>query len=100
MGRYLKRYIVVITIIGLFAATVGTDAFAQSPAQEGEVKAGMMVVDAVLVRPLGLVSLVAGTAIFIVSLPFSALGRNVKASAKKMVVEPAKFTFVRPLGSF
>jgi hypothetical protein len=36
--------------------------------------------------------------LFIASLPFSVLGRNVKTAAKTLMIEPAKFTFVRPLG--
>ena len=100
MGMYLKRCIVAFTAIGLVLATVGTGALAQSPPQGEEVKAGMMVVDALLVRPLGLAALVAGTAFFILSLPFSVLGWNVKESAEEMVVKLAKFTFFRPLGSF
>jgi len=57
-----------------------------------------MLADFVLVRPLMLVSTVLTTATFVVSLPFSLLGGNVGDAAKSLVVEPAKYTFVRPLG--
>jgi len=43
---------------------------------------------------------VVGTAVFIVSLPFSALGGNTKIACQKLVKDPAKFTFKRPLGDF
>ena len=59
---------------------------------------GSMVVDAAVARPLGLGATVVGTAAWIVTLPFSALGGNVRAAAQKLIVEPARFTFVRPLG--
>ncbi len=59
---------------------------------------GEMLADLVLVRPVMVVSTVVCTAAFIVSLPFSLLGRNVGDAAKSLVVEPAKYTFVRPLG--
>ncbi len=59
---------------------------------------GTMVVDAAVARPLGLGATVVGTAAWIVTLPFSALGGNVRAAAQKLIVEPARFTFVRPLG--
>ena len=58
-----------------------------------------MMFDLVLLRPLGLVATVVGTAFFVVSLPFSALGGNTGEAAKKLVVEPAKYTFSRPLGA-
>jgi len=100
MGKPLRQCVVASIIIGLVFSTFAAGALAQSPSQEEEAKAGKMVVDILLVRPLGIVSTVAGTAVFIVSLPFSAIGRNIKASAKKLVLEPAKFTFARPLGKF
>ncbi len=61
--------------------------------------AASMMFDLVLLRPLGLVATVVGTAFFVVSLPFSALGGNTGEAAKKLVVEPAKYTFSRPLGA-
>lgn len=62
--------------------------------------AGAMAIDAVVVRPMGLVSTVLGTGLFIVTLPFSALGGNVDEAAQALVVAPAEMTFVRPLGEF
>ena len=59
-----------------------------------------MIIDVVFARPLGLVATVVGTAFFIVSLPFSALGGNTQTAYKKMVGDPARFTFKRPLGQF
>ncbi|MFO1355003.1 MAG: hypothetical protein U1F72_02520 [Gammaproteobacteria bacterium] len=59
---------------------------------------GAMVVDGVLVRPLGLGATVLGAAAWVVTLPFSALGGNAGEAAQKLVVEPARFTFTRPLG--
>lgn len=59
---------------------------------------GSMFFDAAVARPLGLGATVVGTAIWIVTLPFSALGGNVGDAADKLVVDPARFTFVRPLG--
>jgi hypothetical protein len=59
-----------------------------------------MAADCALVRPLQFISLVTGTAFFIVSLPFSALGDNVGEAYQKMMVKPAKMTFIRPLGVF
>lgn len=57
-----------------------------------------MTADAILARPLLLISTVVGTGIFIVSLPFSALGSNVKEAGSTLVATPFKATFVRCLG--
>jgi hypothetical protein len=59
---------------------------------------GEMMADAFLMRPFMLVGTLVTTATFVVTLPFSLLGGNVGDSAQKLVVEPAKYTFVRPLG--
>ena len=59
---------------------------------------GEILIDLLVMRPLMLVGTVAGAAAFIVSIPFSALGGNVPETAQTLVVEPAQYTFLRPLG--
>ena len=59
---------------------------------------GTMLADAFMVRPFMLVGTILGTATFIVTLPFSLLGGNVGEAGRALVVEPAAYTFVRPLG--
>ena len=54
--------------------------------------------DLVVLRPLGIVALVGGAVLFVVSLPFSALGGNVDEAADKLVTAPFNYTFTRPLG--
>ena len=59
---------------------------------------GAMLADTFLVRPLMLAGTVVGVATVIVTLPFSALGGNVDEAGNMLVMEPAKYTFDRPLG--
>jgi len=59
---------------------------------------GYVLLDALIMRPAMLVGTVVGAATFLVSLPFSALGGNVGESAETLVLEPAQYTFLRPLG--
>ena len=89
----IKRSIcaVVSICLTLGAAPVFADAD-ESPS------AGEMVADVVVVRPAGLILTTLGAAAFVVSLPFSALGGNVKEAADQLVVGPGKTTFVRCLG--
>jgi hypothetical protein len=54
--------------------------------------------DALIARPALLVATIAGGAVFLVSLPFSALGGNVDEAVDVLVKGPAKATFVRCLG--
>jgi hypothetical protein len=57
-----------------------------------------MFLDAVAVRPLTLAGTIVGGVAFIIGSPFSAIGGNLEESFDQLVVEPAKYTFVRPLG--
>ena len=59
-----------------------------------------MVVDVVVMRPLGLVATVLGTALTVVALPFTIPSGSVGESAQAFIVKPAEYTFKRPLGDF
>lgn len=58
------------------------------------------VVDAVVVRPLGLAATVIGSVLTVVALPFTLPSGSVDASARELIVKPAEYTFKRPLGDF
>jgi len=76
----------------------GAFAASYSRSIEPERTGGTMMADTFLVRPFMLAGTVVGLATFIVTLPFSALGGNVGEAGNTLVVEPAKYTFIRPLG--
>ncbi|SDI26478.1 multidrug transporter [Pseudomonas panipatensis] len=57
-----------------------------------------MMGDLLIARPLLIGATVIGTAAFVVSLPFTALGGNVKEAGQALVVDPGKAAFVRCLG--
>ncbi|TKB26723.1 hypothetical protein FCL47_09565 [Desulfopila sp. IMCC35006] len=78
-------------------------AMAASVDQNADVKINSpeaMAVDLLAARPLGLVAMLGGTVVFVVSLPFSALGGNTEDAWNTLVVTPAEYTFHRPLGDF
>ncbi len=93
----------------LMAVTLATTHLAFAPTAAASVEdyesasnpdAGAVIFDSLVARPAGLVGMVAGTVVFLVSLPFSALGDNVKEVADEMVVAPTRYTFARPIGEF
>ncbi len=57
-----------------------------------------MTADFFLVRPIGLVATVAGSALYIASTPFSLLGRNNIEARRVLFDAPFLFTFFRCLG--
>ena len=98
MRTIVKKSFVMLLVVVFVTTVFASSSFAQAVFQEEEITTENMVVDAILVRPLGLCAVVLGAGLFIISLPFSALGKNVKEAGQKLVVAPAKFTFTRPLG--
>jgi|SRR5690554_2563171 len=54
--------------------------------------------DLLIARPLLLAATAVGTAVFVVTLPFSWLSGSTDKAGKALVVEPARATFVRCLG--
>ena len=57
-----------------------------------------MAADLLIGRPALLATTIVGSAVWLVALPFSALGGNVEESTEALVIGPAKATFVRCLG--
>ena len=93
--RRITAILVIATMIGMtFAGAAGAAVIGE----DQQVTAGKMAADALIVRPLGFVATVLGSVLFVVSLPFSALGGNVGEVGQRLVVDPAMFTFKRPVG--
>ena len=57
-----------------------------------------MTADLVLARPLGFAATLIGTVVFVAGLPFELLAGNVSDPARRLVADPARYTFTRPLG--
>jgi len=100
MLKTAKRTIVFL-VIGVFVIVLTSStaiAENQHSTSLDDGNAAAMIADFIFVRPLGNVAIVTGAAFFTLSMPFSALGGNFKQSVRKLVVEPFKFTWIRPLG--
>ncbi|MDC0662877.1 hypothetical protein [Marinobacter sp. SS21] len=57
-----------------------------------------MTADALFARPVLFATTIVGTAVYVVSLPFSLLGGNAGEAGEVLVLGPAEATFVRCLG--
>ena len=89
-----------VVIAALIAVPFATSALAQEYFETKEPSGGAMMYDLIVLRPVGAVATVIGSVVWLVSLPFSAAGDNSEVATTKLVKEPAKFTFKRPLGEF
>jgi hypothetical protein len=100
MHNIAKHAIILLLAVTLILCPFATATIAGDQVVREDISGEAMAADTVLLRPLGLVSTVLGSALFVVSLPFSLLGGNTGDAAQKLVVDPAKYTFNRPLGDF
>jgi hypothetical protein len=99
MNVTIKRLVVVVCAFALIAVPCASGLAAGMPPDE-EIQAGQMAGDALFARPLGICATVIGGALFVISLPFSALGGNTQPAFERLVADPFEFTFDRPLGEF
>jgi hypothetical protein len=81
-----------LTILGAPALAQDEDIMTE------EVSGGTVMFDLVILRPLGLASQILGLGVSLVALPVAGLMGNSEEVAEKLIVEPAKFTWGRPLG--
>ncbi|WP_445000305.1 hypothetical protein [Halomonas mongoliensis] len=88
----------IFVLLALVAMLGTSPAMAQQQRMEAQPSGGAMVADALVARPLLAVATVAGTAVFLVSLPFTALGGGVDTAAETLIKAPAEATFRRCLG--
>ena len=100
MFKLAKKTLILMTVASLLILPFGSTAMAQEYFETEEPSGGAMMYDLCVVRPVGLVATALGSVVFVLSWPFSALGDNSDVAGQKLVKEPAKYTFVRPLGEF
>jgi len=98
MHKILKQSMVLLLAALLIAIPLAATALAQVELEKKEPSAGAMTYDLFIMRPVGAVATIAGSAIFVLSLPFAAIGGTVPQTSEKLVVNPFKFTITRPLG--
>jgi len=94
MFNLIKRGLMVAALTVAFAAP-SVLANEQLPKDRA---GGDMFLDAVFARPMGLIAIVAGSAAFVVALPFTLFSGSVGSSADELVKKPIDYTFKRPLG--
>ena len=100
MVTIAKKKLVVMLILALVAVPFGSAALATEYFEAEDPSGAAMMFDFAVVRPVGIIATALGSVVFVISLPFSALGNNVDTASEKLVKDPAAYTFSRPLGVF
>ena len=92
-----RRAAPVLAVTLMLTLTTGL-ASAEDGRSPPEVTAGATAADLLVARPGGLAATVLGAAIFVVGLPFTLMNGSTEQAAQQLVVNPASYTFARPLG--
>lgn len=91
------RRLFTIMLVFAFLLT-STAAFSQDGYERAEPSGAEIMLDIILIRPLGIVATAIGGVVFLVGLPFTLPTSSVKVSAEKLVADPFYYTFSRPVG--
>lgn len=99
MSTRIRRILAVMAATLMFQAAFVPSAAAQTVAQ-GDAANASPVVDVMLLRPAGFVSLVVGSGLFLMTAPIVLVTRphEIGKPFKQLVVRPAKYVWVDPLG--
>ena len=94
MVTFILRHLVASTLVAALALSVSV----QAQEEQENKSAGAVVTDALFVRPMMLIRTAVGLGTFIATLPFTVPGGNIEAAAEALFLQPARETFLRPLG--
>jgi hypothetical protein len=84
-------------VLGYSLDRAGMRGFTDPPPKE-QSSAAVVAADALIARPIGLALTIAGTGVFLVTLPMSAGSSSTDTAAEGLIVKPGGYTFVRPFG--
>ena len=93
----MRKLLILIFSIMLIVSTAGYSKAASVKVEEAS--SPEILLDIVFLRPLGLVSTIVGSAVFVISLPITIPTKSADDVVSKMVYDPFNYTFKRPIGS-
>ncbi len=99
MSNRIRRSVALLAAILMFTTVFASTANADTISQ-GDAANASPVVDALVLRPAGFLSLIVGTTLFLATAPIVLVTRptDIDKPFKQLVVRPAKYLWVDPLG--
>jgi hypothetical protein len=90
-----KIFLLLLTLSLVMGSLYSTGWAGDKWAKEDPVGQGWSAIDLIFARPLGVAAGIVGTAIFIVSLPFTIPSGGVADAADMFITKPFQFSFTR-----
>jgi len=99
MSIRFRRFMAVMAAVLLFSTVFATAGLAQTRSQ-ADASNAPVAVDVLLLRPVGFLSLIVGTGLFLAMSPIVLVTRphEIGIPFKQLVVRPAKYLWADPLG--
>lgn len=99
MSNRIRRSVAALTAALLLSTVATTPSFAQTRAQ-GDAANASPVLDVMLLRPVGFISLVVGVGLMTALTPIVLITRphEINKPFEQLVVKPARFLWVDPIG--
>ena len=94
MDKFKQNVVVLLVVTLLFTGEVNAN-----PAGSGK-DAPAIIADIFICRPLGILALAGGSALYVLSLPFTVPAKGKEAAKRTLVLFPYHYTFIRQLGEF
>jgi hypothetical protein len=96
--KCLKRLTTSLSLVLFLAASLPGVALADETNVDTGSGGATVIFDLLILRPVGFIATVAGTAFYIITAPFTLPTGNIKTSYRNLVEAPAAYTFTRGLG--
>ena len=94
MDKFKQNVVVLLVVTLLFSGEVNAN-----PAGSGK-DAPAIIADIFICRPLGILALAGGSALYVLSLPFTVPAKGKEAAKRTLILHPYHYTFIRQLGEF
>ena len=94
MDKFKQNVVVLLVVTLLFTGEVNAN-----PAGSGK-DAPAIIADIFICRPLGILALAGGSALYVLSLPFTVPAKGKEAAKRTLILYPYHYTFIRQLGEF
>jgi len=96
MMKRLRKAWFIVLVVSIFTVSLQAPGWTEEKwTKEDPTRDEWNMIDLLIARPMGVAAGIIGTAVFIVSLPFTIPTGSVDEAGRMLVVEPFKFSFVR-----
>lgn len=99
MKKYVITVLVLIFLFGFLIPPVYCQSYKTTGTSKSTASGEKMLVDLLIVRPLGILSCAVGFVATVITIPFVATSQDSSARVvDEFLTKPGNFTFTRPLG--